>query len=639
MKMPDDWIIEYEDYKKEELKGNEGIYDNFNDMQLNAVKAYFKWRTKERFKELCKDTSLAAKPKKAEVLADVMGNATDWVYDGCVDTGYLGASHCELGHALRYEHYAFSPSTGRSIVFGVNCAADFFGIEPERLRKINTVQDDTLNEIKKIVFIRNTGKHQSYSSMFYRDLMDIVDVLRDRMSDTFGYDWNQQMAAFLRSGLPLTSSMVDRVDYVRKKFYFQRAEELKRQRIVDAILQGNPNRKRFMDIAKSSNLHLIKSSMGYVANYANDASEYRLKCNRFVIDQAMRFSDIYDKLVKQGIKDFEKFVNSGKDSIVYVHASKGDRIATIREKEELGSKTFTKEVFYLSEDKHRMLQIFGWAIYGNKKMYLESKCDGYQDGEISMIEQSAELLKNALRWLNSTDFKSDIKELARHVGKSIYPESAEDEVQPEKPFDKIVDYILVSCPRETNVWIFNAAIDICEKYRKFNSRLTDKQKNAVRKAYESLTKLPEEEEKPEIVKKAEYVVNKSDEPIVLTKYKFELDICKTVASTLRASEKQAKFIERVYDALKNQEYNEPVSAKQIFIDEPDEAVKHAEFKFSEAEKKSDETSGSIDDIFLQDYSKQKARPTTSTLIEMPSIMEISNALGSGAFKLREEDKK
>lgn len=636
MKLPDSWIIELEDYKREELRGNDGIYDNFTGEQLDSVKAYFRWKTRKRFQELCKNTSLAAKPKKAEILSSIMGNAIDWTYDGCVDTGYLGASHCELGHALRYEHYAFSPSTGKEIIFGVNCAADFFGIDAERLRKINTVQEETLNEIKTIVFIGNTEKHLEYFKTYYSDVMEVVKVLGEDWDSLFGHDWNIQMANFWRTQLPFTASMVDRLQWVKSKYYYPKLEEIRKRQIVESLVEGDPVRAEFLKVATKSPLHLIKSSMSYISEYASDTSEYRIKCNQFVLKQAIMFSSTYTKLVEAGVKDFEKFVNSGKVDTIYTHASSGDRIATKAEVQSMVSSTFTQTTYPIGVDKYKYLQVFGWAITGKKNYYKDSEVEGYNSPELEKVEKSAGLLKNALKWLNSTEFGADLKLLAANAVEIKYADSAPDEVTEEKPLEAVIDYMLLYCPKDTSVWTYNAAYDMSNRYRRYGTKLTDKQRKVLYDAYNKLTGKTAKTDKPEVVKKAEYVLRNIDDPVLSTKFSFEINVCKTIASQNKASEKQAAIVEKAYNFLKSgglleTSAPENTRARQIFVDAPENPKRVQQFTFD------DQTPGK--EQFVEQQKKAQAVRASEgpidKITQLPTITEISQLLGMGAFKLEE----
>ena len=40
MYIPNDWYTEFEEYKKNEFYGNEGLYDNFTEEQFETIKDY-----------------------------------------------------------------------------------------------------------------------------------------------------------------------------------------------------------------------------------------------------------------------------------------------------------------------------------------------------------------------------------------------------------------------------------------------------------------------------------------------------------------------------------------------------------------------------------------------------------------------
>ena len=646
MKWPGRWSSEYFDYKEDELKNSKSIYDRLNPLQVQAVKKYFRWRTKNRFGELCKNTSLIAKPKKAEIMSRIMGNATDWIYDGCVDTGYLGGGHCELGHALRYEHYAYSPSINRQIVFGVTCAADFFGIEPDRLRKISKVQGEILEEVKEILFIMETGKHKQYRNFYYGDLPKVIDMFRSNLDEVFGAGWNKMMGSFLECNLPFTRSMVDKYYFIKKRIYEPKLAELQKASLQSKLLGDDPAKKQFYANGAYSELFYVTSCMQYIEERPIE-SEHDLECNKFVLSQAMEFSETYRRLSKLGISDFKKLVFGCKNTEVHIHTSNGDRKATQKEREEMPSEAFTKEVLLISPEKYRMICIFGWGIFGFNQLYADSRCEKSISETVNLrIEKSARLMKKALKWLNSDEFESDMKKLKEAITQSeTYPESATNEVTSNSndadDFYSIACYILDNCPRNTRMSLLNIAIDIADKYvnSNYEINLSDKQKKVLRQTYDMLTH--KQTNKSEAVAKAEYVLTNISGGLA-DKYDFEIQVCQTVSRTGRATEKQVARINKVYDALKATENPDNTSvqqdsAQQIFIDEPEESNIGLKYKrFNGAEQQSNDINSAFADDTNTEYGNDyeyEAMERSSAIMNIPTVVEISMALGQGQFRV------
>lgn len=207
--LPNPMLKPFAEYHITHFEGNRGLYNTLSDNQFNLIKQYSKWRSRLLFEERAKHTLLVTKPKKAEKLAHIMGSANDWQYDGVVDTGYRGGSHCELGHALRYEHYAYSQSTGKSIIFGQDCVADFFEIPPHILKEIVNAQEVILKEVKTMVFLINTGYKAEYEKEYLKTLSDLKEVLDRRLvkQSSKDYNWISFMVRFHEVGLPLPLSM------------------------------------------------------------------------------------------------------------------------------------------------------------------------------------------------------------------------------------------------------------------------------------------------------------------------------------------------------------------------------------------------------------------------------------------------
>ena len=58
MELIDNWVIEYNEYKEQNFKGNKGIYDKLSMGNLEVIKCYYRWRSKEKVRRLCKDLIL-----------------------------------------------------------------------------------------------------------------------------------------------------------------------------------------------------------------------------------------------------------------------------------------------------------------------------------------------------------------------------------------------------------------------------------------------------------------------------------------------------------------------------------------------------------------------------------------------------
>lgn len=653
MYIPNDWYTEFEEYKKNEFYGNEGLYDNFTEEQFETIKDYFRWRSRLRFRELVSNTSLAVKHKKAQELANIIGNVTDWVYDGCVDTGVFGGGYCELGHALRYEHYAFSPSTGRQLIFGSSCASDFFGIEKEKLRKINSVQDETLDEVKFIAFIQNTGKQPEYFKKFYGDLMAVINILRDEMNEAFGKEWNEQMAAFLKVGLPWTKSMVKRYEYVHEYKYKAKLRELKK---YEGVLGICNNDQRILDIIKdeeAKNLHIINVIVSSMNNTALNMEDKRKQA---LLRLLMKFNDTYKNLKKLGLSDFYKFVNSASETIYYTKAKNGDRIATKKEIENMVSELYTQEKVYLPEKYYRMLRLFGWAIFGDEKMYKDTKCT-YAEEELEKVICSGKLMAETLDWLNDIDrFKTAILAIKDHLKDREYPDTAVDEISEEVSIKEVINFLYMYEKRNTKDALFATAFDIADKavtYKKYNVSI--KQAYTMRKAYNILTGKVSYKDidgaDEDISNKINVLLKNKDDP-ALERQEFAFKVIGTVLKYNKISEKQKKVINNAYEAFNG---TDAINQNNTIVDE----VFIEDNK--DTKKVNEEDTESNEDYFMDsknndnDYDYKEAYAddrqvfvdskvskngknrddwgkSTKSLIEMPSIVAISEALGTGIFE-------
>lgn len=678
MRLPSRWLIEYDRYKTEEFRNNSGIYQSLTDEQIEAVKRYFRWKTRMQFRRTLKGTKLERKPQKAEALLKIMGDADDWEYDGCVDTGYLGGGHCGLGHALRYEHYAVSPSTNREIIFGVNCASDFFGIDPKVLRKINTIQDETLDEIKKIVFIMNTGKHGEYQNTYYGDLLEVLNVLKGHIASTFGVEWDAHMDNFLRCGLPLTQSMVERFEWVKKKAYAERKKEIEEQEkaLLAVGVQGDFSKSQFIKGVKKDSPAYVKAVLSYISYYSGDGkvpTDDKRRWGQALLDKAVVFDQAYAKIKEIGVKNMEEFSKSSRRVEVWMHAKNGDRIATKLEVETFSEKQFVKTEYPLGKEKDEWLQLLTWGVTGTNSYYKSSGCKN-DESVIRKLEYSYKKMSGALDWVMSEGFEQDVRRLAVAYKNGVeYLDSAKDEEPGPLMFNTMVDVVIDGYGKIKQNSFQEMAIDIAHKFKR-GIKLSDKQKNIIKSAYEDITKAKnpnkdtKSNEETDIIRKAKYVVDnaKTVKSVSIKKnIEFGYKVSKTVVQYGRVSDKQKKYIEEAYNELKkyNGENSEREQAKQIFIDDKQAKRSTAEsFDFDKQDKdeeKEEEYSGynpdvfddsawdpgnydydssSEESVFEEDFDgykyskKYEPKETTACFISgVPSIVDISEALGKGVF--------
>jgi hypothetical protein len=207
--VPKEWETEFVDYHLDHFESNSNIYEGLTNKQHSLIKTYFRWRSKLLFEEKNAPRILRSNPTKSQTLANLMGNATDWIYDGTVDTGVVGGGHCELGHALRYAHFAASASLGKAIIFGSKCMSDFFEVDQAVLKEIMSAQEFLLKEIKVIVFILNTGKLDEFKTR-YSDMWSTLQSLNGNFNKIkrHGSGWVKFMSDFDKAGLPLTRSLL-----------------------------------------------------------------------------------------------------------------------------------------------------------------------------------------------------------------------------------------------------------------------------------------------------------------------------------------------------------------------------------------------------------------------------------------------
>ena len=526
--LPRAWENEFEDYKKNELKNNANLYDTITIMQFEAIKEYFRWRSKKRLKEITKNTRLERLPEKAALFASRYGDADDWEYDGCVDTGYFGGGMCDLGHTLRYEHYAYSNSTGRTIIFGSKCVSDFFGLEPKKIRDINKVQAEVLEEVKLIIFILETGKHKEYINKFYKDLLEIVKALKPNVNKYFGADWNEQMADFLSVGLPLTPSMISRINWVKNRYYTSAVRVIKVKSLFDDEVILNALDNLGSDpytYAGRMVLHMLESEESAI-KYKLDTDKKR----KLMVIIGLKAEDIYRKFTADRDSNLKLAIsNAYSNNLSLTDRSKVDRLDLV--------------------------------INGG---YAGNRITEY--GEV--IVNNAKEIADAIDWANNgglEGFRENNPEL-----------------------DDMMDYIIDNYPENSSNWTIKTAFNIINSYKSRPFKLTVKQSDTVSTAYylirhaqlnrdkDGVTAVYSEYKKrySDNLHKIELIEDYADknDKTKIKNLDFTLKIIGTVKSSKRLSEKQLKYIDESFGLIKNEisknEKEVDVKGENKVVEEP-----------------------------------------------------------------------
>jgi hypothetical protein len=613
MRLPDKLQIEYDEYEQQMFIGNEHIYDVFNSSQVWVLKQYFRWRTKTKFQSLVSGTVLEFKPKKGEKLLRIMGEADDWEYDGCVDYGYVGGAQCELGHNLRYAHYAYSAKLNREIIFGSTCASDFFSIPANVLKKISQVQEYTLEDIKLISFLVATGRTMWLIEKYYMDLFDIVGAFPEEgeVDRVFGHDWNEMMANFWKAGLPFTVPLINRIEKVRTQKYLPKVERQKEIERLRPIIGDNEST---ISILKNNNTHLVQTTGKYIIDASKELNEHLLKCCKYLVNQAVRFDNMCNKLFDMGVlinpKDITKLEELAVFSVAYVDAPNGKRIATKNEFKHFGVNCDFKTIKLLSDDKIRLVNALLWAVGGNNVYY--KRLTGSDDGsEYERIERTAKDIRDLLDWIESGQFRIDISRAIEEKQKYEYPEHAEDEID---PYDE-QKRIMVGLKDTFEKYEFKGIriIDTCKGILSGDvtaENLTPNQTKALSKGYKLLN-----EDSGELIVKLVEILN-IDERL---KAKLKLDFASQVAETVGAygniSPKQRAIIDKAYDKI---------------VENREKENKAKEKKDKKGNKKKD-SEPEVPVGNIEAVSKDDKEITNDGF---PSLESMSDALGSGKLSIK-----
>lgn len=211
--VPYDFLDNVSLYIHNNFKGSKNMYENINPSQREILREFMLHTSRNLFYKIRGNTNFRKSMSKAESLAGLMGDAEDWIYYGTEDTGYFGGGVCELGHTLRYKHYAYSEELNKSIVFGSTCMTDFFDVTKELLEAIKRTQVETMLEIQCVLAIRSIRQTKEYHDYYKVDesimlLNQTYEENKQHMDSIMITDL-QLADAFYKNELPLPKVLVD----------------------------------------------------------------------------------------------------------------------------------------------------------------------------------------------------------------------------------------------------------------------------------------------------------------------------------------------------------------------------------------------------------------------------------------------
>lgn len=581
--LPQSWLRDFAEYAFEVFDGNRNLYDSLTDVQFDLVKKYFRWRSRSVFKELKVTGVFVTKPTKAQELANLMGDAEDWVYDGTVDTGELGGGVCELGHPLRYEHYAYSETAKTSIIFGTTCMSDFFEVDPKVVTAIKKTQETLMKELRAIVYVMQTDKADDYiREMDYQNLNSVLKYFSENKEYLTELErgWIRFMSDFSKRGMPLTRSMVDRFRKFEKRRTTGESEFEEHKRQTDLIVTLTRDygyaKQAIEGIVKGKyKLQLSQMLREYFAKGVYDTPFVvkGVELSTMLHEAQLRLGFIY-----KGDLEFTKYIQNVRRNYSFTYGKNGRRLST---KKELGMRR--KEIKlepYLGFDKTN--QLTSLLVYA--KPYNQTAPDTTSTVVPTRAESFAQefmgvapVLTQALYWSKSTSFFEEIRTLR---GKIALLESAYDELTDEEkradPQKALGDYksptVATLTPQQKYDFIARNAHRLYDREKETFSNLPKTHTiNSVDlpildDLYLKIAKTqikqetPAQKDRPKVNggtldADLEYkldAIEEAGETGMIAKNHFVFKVIPTIRKTGRMSVKQQKFIDEALNWINNQ---------------------------------------------------------------------------------------
>lgn len=199
------------DLDDEDINKN-NMYDYFNPSVVEIVKDYYRWYTKNLYRDLASTIRLGVTIAKAEQLANIRNRGAMWEFTGIYDSGDMGCSCCTLGHEIRYEYHAQN-EYGEDIIFGRDCVKDFFNLSDTQLRNLTKTQNSMTKEIMEIALKTAEGKVGLNSGedldFMYRVLFKLDE--NGELLNFLNKDLYKHLEKFIGNGIALPKSMVKEV--------------------------------------------------------------------------------------------------------------------------------------------------------------------------------------------------------------------------------------------------------------------------------------------------------------------------------------------------------------------------------------------------------------------------------------------
>ena len=403
--LPNDMLPAFAEYHLDFFSGDVNLYNGLTSAQESAIKDYFKWRSRLIFFENGDDRHLQVREQKMNALLHLMGKYDDWVYDGTIDTGEMGGGKCELGHSLRYEHYAASNTAKKTIIFGSTCVKDFFDISDSTLRKIMQAQDTIMKEFRVIVYLMRKGLKKEYVKEYsdYKEVLGHSDIDYNVLAKN-GAEWVKKIATFMQAGLPITRTMLMKYKDIKRALVGKEwlLNTLRKEKEIADYYKDEPISIDMLKMLLSSTS--LRELEYHLASYAV-SDKYKdpfFKQGMIALPHIQRASK---ELTKEMFR-LDKMLDATKKRYYFVKTADGRK----RVSRELAGKEGVYADFIISEEKIKWLHLVKKYGVGKTSLILRE----YDEVNFQRSKSYAESfmlnykeLARAVKWILSMEFKKD----------------------------------------------------------------------------------------------------------------------------------------------------------------------------------------------------------------------------------------
>lgn len=190
------------------------LYNKLSQEEVGLLDEYSKFHSRLVFKESNGDLGLSTNNSsdyrnwKRQELSNIHGDE-NWVYEGYVDTGAFPGGYCEMGHPLRYIHFARGVKSGKIVKFGIKCIGDFFEVDSSVTNGLLKAQRENLSDLLELsqIYSSNESVEGAKKSFYVFNILYKAELAKEQQQSEVFAELLSLIDKFNKAGLVYPKSM------------------------------------------------------------------------------------------------------------------------------------------------------------------------------------------------------------------------------------------------------------------------------------------------------------------------------------------------------------------------------------------------------------------------------------------------